>query len=252
MGRRRDPCRASYRPIPAHADGFMASLYHHSLDPQSRFVRLALSEMGVDVDLVEERTWERRDDFLRINPAGEVPVLVNETGLVVPGARPIAEFLDETYGEGLGDRRLLPGDMAERVEVRRIVEWFTTKFHSEVADYLVTEKVLKRFMPEDAGGGAPDTSAIRAAKSNVRYHLRYVGFLIRRRNWLAGDSLSFADLAAAAHLSVVDYLGDVPWEEDDAAKDWYARIKSRPSFRPLLHETVRGTAPSPTYADLDV
>ncbi len=229
----------------------MASLHHHPLDPQSRFVRLALSEMGVGVDLVEEKVWERREDFLRLNPAGDIPVLVDETGLVVPGARSIVEFLDETYGEGLCDQRLLPTGMPERMEVRRIVEWFTSKFHAEVADYLVTEKVLKRFMPQGVGGGAPDTTAIRAAKANVRYHLRYVGFLVRRRDWLAGDRLTFADLAAAAHLSVVDYLGDVPWEEDEAAKEWYARIKSRPSFRPLLAETVRGTAPSPTYADLD-
>lgn len=229
----------------------MASLHHHPLDPQSRFIRLALGEMGVSAELVEEKPWERTDAFLRLNPAGEVPVLVEETGLVVPGARSIAEFLDETYGEGLGEQRLLPTDVAERVEVRRVVDWFCVKFHAEVADYLVTEKVLKRFMPQRNGGGAPDTGAIRAAKTNVRYHLRYLGFLIRRRNWLAGDRLTFADLAAAAHLSVVDYLGDVPWDEDDAAKDWYARVKSRPSFRPLLTDTVRGTAPSATYADLD-
>jgi len=135
--------------------------------------------------------------------------------------------------------------------VRRLVEWFTVKFHGEVSDYLVTEKVLKRFMPAASADSAPDTVAIRAAKTNVRYHLRYIGFLARRRNWLGGDRLSYADFAAAAHLSVVDYLGDVPWEEDHSAKDWYARLKSRPSFRPLLAETVRGTAPSKTYADLD-
>ena len=131
------------------------------------------------------------------------------------------------------------------------MQWFSIKFHGEVSDYLITEKVLKRFLAREHGGGSPDTSAIRAAKSNVRYHLRYVGYLARQRNWLAGERLSYADLAAAAQLSVVDYLGDVPWDEEEAAKEWYARIKSRPSFRPLLTETVKGTPPSPTYADLD-
>ena len=229
----------------------MAKLHHHPLDPQSRFIRLVLAEMGASVDLVEERPWERREGFLQLNPAAVLPVLVDNGGLAVPGGMIIAEYLDEIYGETLGEQRLLPKDIETRVEVRRLVEWFTVKFHSEVSDYLVTEKVLKRFMPAGSADSAPDTVAIRAGKANVRYHLRYIGFLARRRNWLAGDRLSYADFAAAAHLSVVDYLGDVPWEEDHSAKDWYARLKSRPSFRPLLAETVRGTTPSATYADLD-
>jgi glutathione S-transferase len=99
------------------------------------------------------------------------------------------------------------------------------------------------------GGGPPDT--IRAARANVRYHLAYIGWLVRTRDWLAGERLSFADLAAAAHLSTVDYLGDVPWNEDDAAKNWYARVKSRPSFRPILAETWPGLPPAASYADLD-
>jgi glutathione S-transferase len=229
----------------------MASLHHHPLDPHSRFIRLVFGETGLDAELVEERPWDRDERFLQLNPAGVLPVLVEAGGLVVPGATTIAEYLDETHGPGLGEHRLLPFETETRIEVRRLTEWFLGKFQAEVSEYLVTEKVLKRFMPEDAGGGAPDTTAIRAAKTNVRYHLRYVGYLARRRNWLAGDKLSYADLAAAAQLSVVDYLGDVPWTEDDAAKQWYARIKSRPSFRPLLAEMVRGTAPSATYANLD-
>jgi glutathione S-transferase len=229
----------------------MPYLHHHPLDPHSRFVRLCLAETGIPTDLVEERPWERSEDLLVLNPAGTVPVFVDDNDLVIPGQAIIADYLDEAYGESLGDRRLLPETLEERIEVRRLTEWFAGKFHTEVSDYLLTEKVLKRYMPSTQGGGAPDVTAIRAAKTNVRYHLRYVGYLVRRRNWLAGERLTYADLAAAAELSVVDYLGDVPWDEDLAAKDWYARIKSRPSFRPLLTETVRGTAPSPTYADLD-
>ena len=98
---------------------------------------------------------------------------------------------------------------------------------------------------------APDTDAIRAARINVRYHVAYIGWLVRTRDWLAGDRLSYADLSAAAHLSAIDYLGDVPWNEDETAKAWYARIKSRPSFRTLLGETLAGLAPAPSYANLD-
>jgi glutathione S-transferase len=144
-----------------------------------------------------------------------------------------------------------PRDVAGRVEVRRLLDWFLHKFHEEVAGYLVTEKIFKRFMTADAGGGPPDGAAIRAARSNVRYHLQYIGYLVVRRNWLAGDELTFADLAAAAHLSAVDYLGDVPWDENEIAKNWYARVKSRPTFRALLADRVPGMAPAAHYADLD-
>jgi glutathione S-transferase len=135
--------------------------------------------------------------------------------------------------------------------VRRLSSWFNDKFFSEASGPLVTERVYKRFIPADKGGGPPDTDAMRAARSNIRYHLTYIGWLIRRRDWLAGDRLSYADLSAAAHLSAVDYLGDVPWAEDETAKAWYARIKSRPSFRVLLGETLPGLSASQHYADLD-
>lgn len=229
----------------------MATLHHHPLCPHSRFVRLVLSEMGMEPVFVDERPWERRYEFLLMNPSGQVPVLVEEQGLVVPGAGTIAEYLDETRGLGLDGRRLLPESPAGRVEVRRLLEWFNVKFFGEVSDYLVTEKIYKRFMGADAGGGPPDMGAIRAARANIRYHLRYIGFLIGKRNWLAGSDLTYADLAAAAHISCADYLGDVPWDEDETAKAWYARIKSRPSFRALLADRVAGMAPSAHYADLD-
>lgn len=229
----------------------MATLHHHPLCPHSRFVRLVLSEMGMEPVFVDERPWERRYEFLLMNPSGQVPVLVEEQGLVVPGAGAIAEYLDETRGLGLDGRRLLPESPAGRVEVRRLLEWFNVKFFGEVSDYLVTEKIYKRFMGADAGGGPPDMGAIRAARANIRYHLRYIGFLIGKRNWLAGSDLTYADLAAAAHISCADYLGDVPWDEDETAKAWYARIKSRPSFRALLADRVAGMAPSAHYADLD-
>lgn len=229
----------------------MAQLYHHPLCPQSRFVRLALAEYGLDPELVEERAFERRNGFLCLDPAGQTPVLVDDDGLVVPGAGGIAAYLDDVHGAGGHARHLLPGDLAARVEVRRLFAWFSQKFFAEVSNWLVTEKVYKRFMAHDQGGGAPDMELVRAARANIRYHLRYVGFLVGRRNWLAGNELSFADLAAAAHLSSIDFLGDVPWDEDETAKHWYARVKSRPSFRTLLADRLPGMAPAPAYADLD-
>ena len=227
----------------------MAILHHYPFCPQSRFVRLVLAEIGMESQTVEERPWERRPEFLATNPAGTTPVL-HDGQLAVPGAAVIAEYLDETRGLGLNGRRLLPEGPAERVEVRRLLDWFLVKFHDEVSGYLVTEKIYKRFMPTNGGGGAPDMAAIRAARTNVRYHLKYIGYLVATRNWLAGDDLTYADLAAA-HLSAADYLGDVPWDEDDSAKAWYARVKSRPAFRALLADRVPGMMPAAHYADLD-
>ncbi len=229
----------------------MLTLLQQTLCPLSRFVRLILNEYGVEAHLVEERFWERREDFLRINPAGSIPVLVTDGEPPIPGAAIIAEYIQETRPAENGAGWLMPETPGRRVEVRRLASWFNDKFHSEVSGPLVTERVFKRHMTLEQGGGPPDTAALRAARHNIRYHLAYIGWLVRTRDWLAGERLSLADLAAAAHISAVDYLGDVPWNEDEAAKNWYARVKSRPAFRPLLADTLAGIPPAKHYPDLD-
>ena len=229
----------------------MLILHHYPLCPHSRFVRLLLAEYGLEPVLIEERAFERRREFLMLDPAGQTPVLVEENASVVPGAGPIAEYIDETRGLALGDQRLLPSEPRGRVEVRRLLDWFNVKFYNEVSRYLVSEKVYKRFMTAEQGGGAPDMDLIRAARANVRYHMRYIGFLLEDRNWLAGDRLSYADLAAAAHVSCIDFLGDAPWDEDERARLWYARMKSRPSFRAILADRVQRLTAAPHYANLD-
>jgi glutathione S-transferase len=188
---------------------------------------------------------------LLLNPAGELPVLVTEGEPPIPGAGIVAEYIEETHLGQSGEDRLLPPLPGRRVEVRRLANWFNYKFHAEVSGPLVTERVLKRYMTQEQGGGPPDTEALRAARHNIRYHLAYIGWLVRTRDWLAGDRLSLADLAAAAHLSAADYLGEVPWNEDEAAKNWYARVKSRPSFRTILADALAGLPAPKTYTDLD-
>src|SRR6201989_1007521 len=154
----------------------MYTLFHHPFCPQSRFIRLALGEHGLDLRLVEERAWERREAFLALNPAGTTPVLIAEGRPPIPGAGIIAEYLDETHGAGMNERRLLPASMGERIEVRRLLSWFNDKFFEEASNPLVTERIYQRFMSEEHGGGAPATDVIRAAKVNVRYHLAYIGW----------------------------------------------------------------------------
>lgn len=229
----------------------MPTLYHYPLSPGSRLVRLVLAEYEEGIEFVETAPWERSEDLLRLNPAGTVPVFVDHDGVVVSGAVVIAEYLAETRGARVGEQVLMPQMPAERAEVRRLMDWFLAKMESEVTGYLLSEKVYKRRMSASEGGGAPDAAAIRAARGNIKYHLRYIGYLAARRSCLAGRDLSFADLAAAAELSVVDYLGEVPWDEDAQAKVWYARVKSRPSFREILNDLVRGIPAATHYADLD-
>ncbi len=229
----------------------MPVLYHFPLDPHSRFIRLIMAELQMDADLEEERVHERRREFLSINPAGTIPVLVEHDGQVVPGANVIAEYLDETRGLVMGDRRLLPEDPAGRVEVRRLMNWFHQKFYAEVTEPLLFEKVHKLILAPENSARSPEPGALRAARNNIRYHLKYIGHLLHQRNWLAGDRLTYADLAAAAHLSAADYLGDVPWSEDETAKHWYAKVKSRPGFRTLLTDRLRGLQPEKHYTDLD-
>ena len=221
----------------------MRSLYHFWLCPFSRKVRITLAEKGLDFELKFEKFWERRDEFLSLNPAGQVPVLVEPDGRALAESSAICEYLDEAFSDG----SLLGDDPETRAEVRRLAAWFDLKFYGEVTQNLVDEKVLKRFMAM----GEPSSEAIRAGRHNVGYHLDYIAYLTERRNWLAGDDFSVADIAAAAHLSCVDYLGDVPWETSAPAKDWYARVKSRPSFRALLQDNIPGLEAPHHYGDLD-
>lgn len=228
----------------------MTELYHYPLDPFSRRVRLQLAEINVEATLVDELPWERRHQFLALNPAGTVPVLVETSGIAIAGLTAIVEFLDEAALE-TGTRCLTPGQRYGRAEVRRLVEWFDVKFNAEVTQPITYQKVHRRFMSNPQGGGGPDMTLVRAGKQNIGFHLAYIDYLVSSRSWLAGDELSHADLAAAAHLSCVDYTGDVPWAEHPGAKQWYVRIKSRPSFRPLLADHLRSLSPPPAYADLD-
>jgi glutathione S-transferase len=221
----------------------MRVLYHLWLSPFSRTVRVVLKEKNLEFTLKAEKIWERRPEFLALNPAGEVPVLIEPDGSVVAGMPAIAEFLDEVYREKI----LIGINPVDRAEVRRLVAWFDLKMNNEVTENLVGEKMMKRFL----GLGQPNSSAIRAGHANLVHHLGYIGYLTERRRWLAGENFSLADITAAAHLSTIDYLGDVPWDDHEPAKEWYARIKSRPSFRPLLADHIPGAPPPKHYADLD-
>ncbi|MGY6534884.1 MAG: FtsZ-binding protein FzlA [Pararhodobacter sp.] len=220
----------------------MLRLFHLPLSPFCRKVRLTLSEKRLEVELVEERYWESGADFLRRNPAGKVPVLRHE-GRMLAESQAICEYLDELHPEP----RLMPADPAGRYEARRLCAWFDDKFHHEVTANLLYERVNKKIMSR----GYPDSERIKTGASRIKYHLDYMNWLLEHRRWLAGNSMTLADFAAAAHLSCLDYIADVDWNRSAAVREWYAKIKSRPAFRPLLADQVPGFPAARHYADLD-
>ena len=221
----------------------MPSLLHLPLDPFSRKIRIVLGEKKITASLAVEPIWERRHEFLSINPAGTVPVFIEDDGTTISTSQAIAEYLEETSKEPA----LIFGTALQRAEIRRLCNWFDVKFNTEVTEYLLGEKIMKRFL----GLGEPSSETIRAGYANIDTHLGYIEYLAEQRAWLAGENFSLADITAASHISCIDYLGDIAWEDYQQAKQWYARIKSRPSFRPLLQDLIPGTHPPAHYKNLD-
>lgn len=220
----------------------MAKLYHFPLSPFCRKVRLCLAEKKIECELIEERYWEQDAEFLRRNPGAKVPVLQMD-GKTMAESSAICEYLEEVYP----DPPLMPRMPDDRYEVRRLVAWFDDKFHHEVTSKLVYERVNKKVM----GLGYPESKNVKAGAKRIKYHLDYMAWLLDRRRWLAGDAMSLADFAAAAHLSALDYISDVDWSRQPVVKDWYAKIKSRPAFRSILADQIPGFPQPQHYGDLD-
>ena len=221
----------------------MNTLYHLPFSANSRLVRVALSEKKIDVKLIVEPIWERRDSFLSLNPEGQVPVLLTNHNIPLSGAPVIIEWLEDISSE----RSLIGKDINFRAEARRIMFWFNNKFSSEVESSIVYEKIMKVFM----GKGNPDANILRVGRKNLITHMQYIDWLSKNRDWLAGTSFSIADISASANLSILDYLGEIKWKDFSYAKEWYARVKSRPSFRSILLDKIPGLLPPKNYSDLD-
>lgn len=204
---------------------------------------MMLREKEVPFELAQENPWEKNMHFFALNPAGEVPVLVEEDGSVISGNYALSEYIEDTYPAP----SLIGGTPAVRAEVRRLTDWFDHKFDYEVTQNIVFEKIFKRLMHY----GPPNSQALRNGADNIHYHLDYIGYLTSERHFLAGENVTLADIAAAAHFSALDYLGDVPWEYNPAAAHWYGLMKSRPSLRTVLCDRVCGVKPPVYYENPD-
>lgn len=224
----------------------MRVLYHYPLCPFSRKVRLLMYEKKLDFSYEIHNCWDVSENLLRMNPAGALPILVDLNGSIISDDTTIVEYLEEAYNE----KNFIGTGIDERHEVRRLVSWFDKKFYGDTGYHLFVEKIIKRYR-KNTLENSPNSAALRAAKQNMLFHLEYMNWLIDRRNWLAGDFFSLADITAASHISMIDYFGDLPWTKYPRVKQWYVRIKSRPTFRHFLNDKLPGFLPSPHYSDLD-
>ncbi|MGB7418087.1 MAG: glutathione S-transferase family protein [Erythrobacter sp.] len=223
----------------------MWQLYQFPLCPFSRKIRLLMGEKNIAYDLVRENPWDPSEAFLNRNAAGCTPVLVEEAkGVVLADSRAIAEYLEETVERA----PMINGTAANRAEIRRLVALFDENFYAEVTAPLLLERMKKRLFFREP----PDSRALREAMRLAHAHLDYMDWLIDNRPWLAGSRMSLADLAAAAQISVADYLGGIDWRGHEQTRGWYAVFKSRPSFRPLLAERMESIRPPDHYALVDV
>ncbi len=220
----------------------MWQIYQFPLCPFSRKVRLLLSEKGVSYELKRENPWDGRDEFFHLNPAGRTPVMVeSEKGTVLVDSQAICEYFEETVEKN----PMINGSAASRAEIRRLVALFDENFFVDVTAPLLHERMKKRLVYR----AAPDSRMLREAMKLAHDHLDYLDYLIDNRPWLAGAQMSLADLAAAAQISVADYLGGIDWKGHEQSKGWYSLFKSRPSFRPLLAERMDVIQPPAHYAD---
>ena len=221
----------------------MRTLYQMPLSPFSRKVSFFLREKNIDFEIRNEPVWEKREKFIKLNPAGKVPVFIDDDGIAISESNAICEFIEEKTPEP----NLIGKDIYSKAEIRRIVGWFDDKFAKEVMSKLIYEKIFKNF----SSLGAPDSKVIQDGVKNLRNHMQYICFLIEKRKWLAGDDFSLADITAASFISAIDYIGDIAWEDYQEAKTWYVRVKSRKSFKPILEEKIANFPPVGHYSNLD-
>ena len=223
-----------------------AVLFHFPFDPASRTVRLALGEARIEVAETVVRPWEPDCPLIGLNPSAMPPVLQIEQGrhrLTLCEASAVLGWIEDQQKSPL----LVPADPGERAEARRLTAWFERRFSDEVNAVLLHERLEKPLLRL----GPPEARALRDGRDALKSHLAMLEDLVAVRDWLAGRRLSQADLIAAAHLSVLDYFGEIPWQTWPALKTWYSKLKSRPCFRPLLADRFVGVPPSSWYADLD-
>jgi glutathione S-transferase len=213
----------------------MRRLFHLLMSPSCRLVRLVLGEKRVPFELAAP------PDAL-----AHVPAFADLDGVTATGLWAVIDHIESEYAEPA----LVPGDAPARAEVLRLFDWTMGNFHEETTRRIVFEKASAQYTG-NVTRRSPNMETVRAGRDALRANLVRLGTLADTNGFLAGRDLTLADLALAAHLSALDYYGEIPWAEYPQLTDWYTRIKSRPSFRSLLSDRIPGQPPVAHYAELD-
>jgi glutathione S-transferase len=213
----------------------MRRLTHLLLSPPSRFARLMVGEKRLACDPVAA------EDL-----GAHLPLFVDLDGTRCEGLWAIVDHLEGTYP----DQPLVPEDANARGEALRLLDWAMGSFQENVTRKIVYEKASQRFTGA-AARRAPDMNVVRDGRDALKQALARLGEAAETNGYLASRDCTLGDLAVAAHMSALDYFGEVPWSEFPQATEWYMRMKSRPSFRSLLADRVPGQPPAAHYADLD-
>lgn len=224
----------------------MRILRHFILCPFSRKIRIVLQEKGLEYTLKEEKFWERNQELIKLNPAVQIPILIEEKGnntFVLSNSYAIYQYLEDAYPQiSLNDK-----SVHKKALTLQISLWFDEKFFYEVTRYLLQEKIINFYTKNNT----PSSKAIRIAKHNIIVHMEYIKILTKNHDYLAGKNFSIADICAASQLSIIDYFAEIEWEKYPEVKQWYSLIKSRPSFRILLKDSIAGFIPPKYYANPD-
>jgi glutathione S-transferase len=205
--------------------------------------RIYLKEKALEHELIVDLPWKRKNVFSQHHVFSDLPTLVDQDGMVLEGWYAIIEHLEQSYRSN----SLLGVTQKEKAESRRIATLFNEMFFADVTKNIVFEKVIKKHVENSS----PDSSCIRKGNSEINRYFSHIADLVNRRNWLSGNEFSLADIAAAAQISCVDYIGSIGWDNYPTVKDWYVRIKSRPSFRDILHDRIANMSPPSYYQELD-
>ena len=226
-------------------------LYHYPLCPFSRKVRFLLDEFNLTYKSIEVKFWKRDIELLKLNPAAEVPVLIDETNkITLVDSFIICEYLDSLNlkEDDLLKKSYLLEKEADRIEVKRLEMWFDKKFYNDVSKYILEERVYNTFSDKPMN---INTKRLKAGQKNLEPHLKYIEFLLDKRKWLAGEEFSLADISAATQISCLDYLGEISWSKYKKLKDWYLTIKSKIAFHSILRDKIEGFTPSKYYCEFD-
>ena len=224
----------------------MITLYYNPICIKSKMIRIMLEEIKLDYDVKVENFWELRENFVRLSPSAELPVFIekdNRSTIVIPGWYPVLEYLIESYEND----SFIATDNLVNSEIRRMISWVFGKFYEDSIKIIIEERLLYFHLKKSS----PDSKSIQLAKSRLKEHLEYFSSILGNRDWIACNKSSMADMALAAAISILDYMGEINWHEYKQLKSWYMIMKSKPSFRFVLKEKILGYTASSTYELLD-